>query len=90
MSGGVTTLEGDNTPNVDCAVMASNISVINNASCKSSNSFANNVTFTGGETKIYYMIVYINNINEPQFDKGVFNGIVTFSSATGKLQAEFN
>ena len=90
LSGGVTTLEGDNTPNVACAVMASNISVINNASCKSSNSFANNVTFTGGETKTYYMIVYINNINEPQFDKGVFNGIVTFSSATGKLQAEFN
>ena len=90
LSGGVTTLQGDNTPNVDCAVMASNISVINNASCKSSNSFANNVTFTGGETKTYYMIVYINNINEPQFDKGVFNGIVTFSSATGKLQAEFN
>lgn len=90
LNGGVTSLEGDNTPNVDCAVMESNISVTNNASCQSATSFANNVLFGPNEVKKYYMIVYINNKNTAQTDVGVFNGVVTFASDTGKLQAEFN
>lgn len=90
LNGGVTTLSGVNTPNVDCAVMTSSVSVNDNTSCKSTTSFANNVTFNANEVKKYYLIVYINNLSSAQHDVGVFNGVVTFASDTGKLQAEFN
>ena len=90
LNGGVTYLEGEKTPNVACAVMESSISVTNNSTCLTSTSLANNVKFTAGEEKTYYIIVYINNLHTEQYDVGEYNGTVTFSGIDGSLTAKFN
>lgn len=90
LSGGVTTLEGDNTPNIACAVMDSNISVTNTTTCVGSDTIASNIDFASGESKTYYIIVYINNLETPQEDKGEFTGTITFTSTDGKLEADFS
>lgn len=90
LNGGVTYLEGENTPNIACAVMESNISVTNNATCLSSTALANDVKLSAGDEKVYYIIVYINNLHTEQYDVGKFNGTVTFSSASGNLTADFD
>ena len=82
VNGGVE-LTGANTPNIDCAKMNSSISVTDNTSCKGENTLASNQTITGGSSIDYYVIVYINNLDEPQTDKGIFNGTVTFTSTQG-------
>lgn len=89
LNGGVTKLEGKDTPNVACAVMDSNISVTNNSSCLSNTAFANNVKFNSGDEKTYYMLVYINNLHVEQYDKGDFFGTVVFSGTNGGVTAEF-
>ena len=90
LSGGVTHLKGEKTPNLACAVMESNINVTNNSTCLTSTSLANNVKLPAGEEKKYYIIVYINNLHTEQYDVGEYNGIVTFSSLDGKLTANFS
>ena len=90
LNGGITKLEGAGTPNITCAVMASNVSVTDAATCKTANSLEANTTFTAGQTKTYYIIVYINNTNNAQTDNGVFNGTVTFTTNTGRLEATFS
>ncbi len=90
VNGGVTSLTGTNTPNVACAVMATNASVTSNSSCVGSNTLASNVTFGIGETKTYYVMVYINNLNQSQGDRGSFGGVVEFSARDGKVTATFN
>lgn len=90
LNGGVTYLEGENTPNIACAVMESNISVTNNTTCLSSTALANDVKLSAGDEKVYYIIVYINNLHTEQYDVGKFNGTVTFSSASGNLTADFD
>lgn len=44
-----------------------------------------NESFTAGQTKYYYIMIYINETNGPQneTDKGSFTGSVTFNSAGG-------
>ena len=83
VNGGVE-LSGANTPNIDCAKMASSTSVTDNTSCKGTNTLASNEVINGGASIDYYVIVYINNLDEPQTDKGVFNGTVTFTSTQGE------
>lgn len=90
LNGGVTVLEGRETPNVACAVMNTSISVTNNASCISNTSIANNVKFESGETNIYYIMVYINNLHKEQYDAGDFFGTVSFSSVNGGVTADFD
>ena len=49
-------------------------------------------SFTAGQTKDYYIMVYINNIdsNQSSEDKGSFTGTVTFNSASGsEVKANF-
>ena len=83
VNGGVE-LTGANTPNIDCAKMASSTSVTSNTSCKGTNTLANEEVINGGSSVDYYVMVYINNLDEPQYDKGVFNGTVTFTSTQGQ------
>ena len=82
VNGGVE-LTGANTPNIDCAKMASSTSVTDNTSCKGENTLASNEVINGNALKEYYVMVYINNLDVPQTDKGVFNGTVTFTSTQG-------
>ena len=90
LNGGITKLEGAGTPNIACAVMDSNVSVTDAATCKTANSLEANTTFTAGQSKTYYIIVYINNTNNAQTDNGAFNGTVTFTTNTGRLEATFS
>lgn len=90
LRGGVTKLEGSNVPNITCDVMSSSTSVTVNKNCKSSVSLENDKLFAINESKTYYIIVYINNIEEVQDDKGGFVGTVEFATDTGKLQATFS
>lgn len=90
LNGGITALSGTNTPNIACAVMSNATTVSNNTTCKTSTSLANGVKFTAGESKTYYIVVYINNLSSAQTDNGGFNGTVSFTTGTGKLEATFS
>lgn len=89
LSGGVTSLSGANTPNLACAIMASSTSVTSNRTCIGSSTIASNVKFNANETKSYYILVYINNLNSPQTDKGDYSGTVEFSALGGRVTAHF-
>ena len=89
LNGGVS-LSGDNTPNIECAVMDNNNALSSNTSCKSSKSLANKYSLGANTTKEYYILVYIKNIEEEQTDTGNFTGIVTFISSDGaEVKARF-
>lgn len=90
LNGGITKLEGAGTPNINCAVMTSNVSVTDASTCRTATSLEANTTFTAGQSKTYYIIVYINNTNNAQTDNGAFNGTVTFTTNTGRLEATFS
>ena len=90
ITGGVQ-LVGANTPNIDCAVMNTDSTITSNNTCKGKDTLANNVTLTAGASEDYYVLVYINNLDEPQYDKGGFIGTVSFTSTQGKrVKARFN
>ena len=90
LNGGVS-LSGDNTPNIECAVMDNTNSLSSNTTCKSSKSLANKYSLGANTTHDYYIIVYIKNINGLQTDTGNFTGTVTFISSDGsKVKARFN
>lgn len=89
LNGGVS-LRGDNTPNIECAVMNSSISVTNNSSCQGSSTLAKKYILGVNSSKEYYILVYINNKEGIQTDSGNFTGIVTFTSSDGaELKARF-
>ena len=90
ITGGVQ-LVGANTPNIDCAVMNTDSTITSNNTCKGKDTLANNVTLGAGASEDYYVLVYINNLDEPQYDKGEFIGTVSFTSTQGKrVKARFN
>ncbi len=89
LNGGVS-LSGDNTPNIECAVMDSSISVTNNSSCQGRTTLAKKYSLGANSSKEYYILVYINNIEDIQTDTGDFTGVVTFTSSDGaELKARF-
>ena len=89
LNGGVS-LRGDNTPNIECAVMNSSILVTNNSSCQGSSTLAKKYSLGVNSSKEYYILVYINNKEGIQTDSGNFTGIVTFTSSDGaELKARF-
>ena len=89
LNGGVS-LSGDNTPNIECAVMDNINSLSSNTTCKSSKSLANKFSLGANTTHDYYIIVYIKNINGLQTDTGNFTGTVTFISSDGaEVKARF-
>lgn len=90
LNGGITSLEGEKTPNIACAVMNNSTSVTNNATCISSTSIANKEKINANDEKKYYMIVYINNLHTEQYDTGTFSGTVSFTSTNGGVTAGFN
>ena len=83
VNGGVE-LSGANTPNIDCAKMASSTSVTNSNSCIGVSTLANNEVINGNSSNEYFVMVYINNLDEPQYDSGEFGGTVTFTSTDGE------
>ena len=90
LNGGVS-LSGDETPNIECAVMDNTNSLSSNTTCKSSKSLANKYSLGANTTHDYYIIVYIKNINGLQTDTGNFTGTVTFISSDGaEVKARFN
>ena len=56
-----------------------------NLNASSVKEITTNEVFNGGVTKYYYIMVYINEINDAQenVDKGNFNGSVTFAGPAG-------
>ena len=90
LNGGVS-LRGDDTPNIECAVMDNTNSLSSNTTCKSSKSLANKFSLGANTTHDYYIIVYIKNINGLQTDTGNFTGTITFTSSDGsEVKARFN
>ena len=90
LNGGVS-LSGDETPNIECAVMDNINSLSSNTTCKSSKSLANKYSLGANTTHDYYIIVYIKNINGLQTDTGDFTGTITFISSDGsEVKARFN
>ena len=90
LNGGVS-LSGDETPNIECAVMDNTNSLSSNTTCKSSKSLANKYSLGANTTHDYYIIVYIKNINGLQTDTGDFTGTITFISSDGsEVKARFN
>ena len=91
LNGGVTSLTGANTPNIACAVMENNTTVGDNATCIGTDTLAKNTLLTAGSSNTYYVLVYINNLDVPQKDKGPFTGTVEFQSGEeGKVTATFH
>ena len=90
LNGGVS-LSGDETPNIECAVMNNTNSLSSNTSCRSNKSLANKYILNANTTHDYYIIVYIKNINGLQTDTGNFTGTITFTSSDGsEVKARFN
>lgn len=89
----LTSLEGENTPNIDAVKMASNISVTDATSIKgvdkgicTTNSVKQNET-----TTTCYFMVFIKNLSEAQTDSGSFTGTVTAVGSNGSMvKAEFD
>lgn len=91
INGGVTSLYGDRTPNVACVVMDNNpTTVSSNDTCIGNNTIASNVSLGGGQTLTYYLMVYINNLDTPQDDVGLFEGIVKFETQAGIVMQEIS
>ena len=89
LNGGVS-LSGDNTPNIECAVMNNTNTLSSNTSCKNSKSLANKFSLGANTTEDYYIIVYIKNIDGVQTDTGDFTGTITFISSDGaEIKARF-
>ena len=89
VNGGVS-LKGDNTPNIECAIMNDINTVTDNTSCKGNKTLANNYTIKTNESKVYYIMVYVKNLNKVQTDTGEFTGTIFFSADNGdKLKANF-
>ena len=89
VSGGVS-LKGDNTPNIECAIMNDINTVADNTSCRGTKTLANNYTIKANESKVYYIMVYVKNLNKVQTDTGEFTGTIFFSADNGdKLKANF-
>ena len=89
VNGGVSLL-GDDTPNIECAVMSDINTVADNTSCKGTKTLANNYTIKANESKIYYIMVYVKNLNKVQTDTGEFTGTIFFNADNGdKLKANF-
>ena len=89
VNGGVS-LKGDDTPNIECAIMSDINTVTDNTSCKGTKTLANNYTIKANESKIYYIMVYVKNLNKVQTDTGAFTGTIFFSADNGdKLKANF-
>ena len=87
---GTVTLSGQNTPNIDCATMTNATTVANNNSCMGQNVFVSGDTLPANDHKDYFVMVYINNLDEPQTDSGEFSGVVTFTTEDGrKLKGRF-
>ena len=81
---GTVTLSGQNTPNIDCATMTNATTVANNNSCMGQNVFVSGDTLPANNHKDYFVMVYINNLDEPQTDSGEFTGTVTFTTEDGR------
>ena len=80
---GTVTLSGQNVPNIDCATMTNPTTVANNNSCMGENVFVSGDTLAANSSNDYYVMVYIKNLDEPQYDSGEFNGVVTFTTEDG-------
>ena len=90
IDGGVS-LSGDNTPNIECAKMDNINTVSNNNSCKGNKTLAKNYNMNANESVIYYIMIYIKNINSAQTDTGEFTGTVFFNVSNGnKIESDFS
>ena len=89
IDGGVT-LSGSNTPNIECAKMDNINKVSNNNSCKGNKTLAKNYNMNANASVIYYIMVYIKNINSTQTDTGLFTGTVFFNVSGNKIESNFS
>ena len=89
IDGGVT-LSGKDTPNIECAKMDNINKVSNNNSCKGNKTLAKNYNMNANASVIYYIMVYIKNINSAQTDTGLFTGTVFFNVSGNKIESNFS
>ena len=89
IDGGVT-LSGKDTPNIECAVMDNINKVSNNNSCKGNKTLAKDYNMNANASVIYYIMVYIKNINSAQTDTGLFTGTVFFNVSGNKIESSFS
>ena len=89
IDGGVT-LSGKDTPNIECAKMDNINKVSSNNSCKGNKTLAKNYNMNANESVIYYIMVYIKNINSAQTDTGLFTGTVFFNVSGNKIESNFS
>ena len=89
IDGGVT-LSGKDTPNIECAKMDNINTVSNNNSCKGNKTLAKNYNMNANSSVIYYIMVYIKNINSAQTDTGLFTGTVFFNVSGNKIESNFS
>ena len=88
---GVTSLVGENAPNIDVVKMDSKTSVTSNTSIKgNATGIVSNLTLQKGQTSdSYYVLVFVRNDPNGQTDKGTFTGVVTATAGAETVKAEF-
>lgn len=88
---GITSLVGENAPNIDVVKMDSKTSVTSNTSIKgNATGIASNLTLQKGQTSdSYYVLVFVRNDSNGQTDKGTFTGVVTATAGAETVKAEF-
>jgi len=89
----LTSLSGDNVPNLDAVTMGTVSDAVTSATSIKSNGLictTESVAGNGTSAPCYFM-VFIRNQNEPQTDSGAFTGTVTATSTTGsQIKADFS
>lgn len=90
----LTSLNGDNTPNIEAVTMGTSSNSVTSANSIKSNGTictTNSVNENGVTTACYFM-VFVKNLDTAQTDSGVFNGTVTATSTTGggQIKADFS
>lgn len=88
---GITSLVGENAPNIDVVKMDSKTSVTSNTSIKgNATGIASNLTLQKGQTSdSYYVLIFVRNDPNGQTDKGTFTGVVTATAGAETVKAEF-
>ena len=88
---GVTSLVGEEAPNIDVVKMDSKTSVTSNTSIKgNATGIASNLTLQKGEiSSKYYVLVFVRNDPNGQTDKGTFTGVITATAGAETVTAEF-
>ena len=82
---GTLELTADNIPNLKWAVISgtSNPTLVSSINPKATTVLTENELYTGGQTKEYYIVIWMSETGSIQTDRGSYSGVVTFESGDG-------